>query len=112
MNEPLDKQLYKRVKLEADIIFTKPSAYKSGWIVKTYKNRGGKYSGKKTKEGLTRWYKEAWRDIGNKEYPVYRPTKIINKNTPLTAQEISPSKLKKQIALKQIIKGSRNLPKF
>jgi hypothetical protein len=112
MNIPLDKELYKRVKLEADIIFVKPSAYKSGWIVKTYKNRGGRYSGKKTKEGLTRWYKEEWRDIGNKEYPVYRPTKIINKNTPLTAQEISPTKLKKQIELKQIIKGAKNLPKF
>ncbi len=112
MNEPLDKELYKEVKLMANIIFTKPSAYKSGWIVKTYKNRGGRYSGKKTKEGLTRWYDEKWRDIGNKDYPVYRPTKRINKNTPLTVQEISPERLKEQIALKQIIKGSRNLPKF
>ena len=39
MAKPLDTALYERVKKEADEKFDKPSAYKSGWIVNTYKNR-------------------------------------------------------------------------
>jgi hypothetical protein len=112
MPTPKDQDLYERVKKEADEKFDKPSAYKSGWIVKTYKDRGGEYSGKKPTQGLTRWYKEKWSDIGNKEYPVYRPTKRINSLTPLTADEIDKDQLKQQIALKQIIKGDANLPPF
>lgn len=112
MPVPLDADLYERVKKEADDKYKKPSAYKSGWIVKTYKDRGGKYSGKKQVKGLTRWYKEQWADIGNKDYPVYRPTRRVNKDTPLTAEEIDPNQLKQQIALKQIIKGDANLPPF
>jgi len=43
---------------------------------------------------------------------VYRPTKRITKDTPLTASEIDPKQAKKQIKRKQIIKGSKNLPPF
>ena len=46
----LNLKLYEKVKKEANGKFDKPSAYKSGWIVKTYKERGGKYSGVKSKE--------------------------------------------------------------
>jgi len=109
---PLDKKLYEDVKKLADNRYAKSSAYKSGYIVKTYKELGGKYSGDKTKEGLTRWFQEDWQDIGNKSYPVFRPTKIISSKTPLTKEEISPSNLKKQIELKQKIKGKKNLPPF
>ena len=42
MNKPVDAELYARVKQMADAKYTKPSAYKSGWIVKTYKELGGK----------------------------------------------------------------------
>jgi len=112
MNVPTNPVLYEKVKRHADLIYDKPSAYKSGWIVKTYKEQGGEYTGAKTKEGLTRWYKEAWSDVGNQPYPVYRPTKRISSKTPLTATEISPTQLKKQIQLKQKIKGTRNLPPF
>lgn len=111
-NEPLDKELYEEVKRLANERYVKPSAYKSGWIVKTYKSLGGRYSDVKTKEGLTRWFQEEWQDIGNKEYPVYRPTKRVSSKTPLLPNEISPTKLKKQIALKQKIKGKKNLPPF
>lgn len=110
--EPIDKELYEDVKQLADEKFAKSSAYKSGWIVKTYKAYGGKYRGAKTKQGLTRWFKEKWVDVGNEAYPVYRPTKRINKNTPLTITEIDPKNLKKQIALKQQYKGEKNLPPF
>ena len=111
-NEPLDKKLYEQVKQLANEKYVKSSAYKSGWIVKTYKSLGGRYSGTKTKEGLARWYSEKWTDIGGKNYPVYRPTKRINKNTPLTVREIDQKQLKKQDALKQKIKGKKNLPPF
>lgn len=113
MSIPENRNLYEQVKAEADKKYDKPSAYKSGWIVKEYKKRGGTYKGKKDeKKGLTRWYKEEWADIGGKDYPVYRPTKRITKDTPLTASEIDPKQAKKQIKRKQIIKGSKNLPPF
>ena len=112
MPTPKDKDLYERVKREADKIYAKPSAYKSGYIVKKYKELGGEYLGDKKTKGLKRWFKEKWADVGNKEYPVYRPTKRVNKDTPLTADEIDRDQLRQQIALKQIIKGDANLPPF
>jgi len=106
-------ELYEKAKQIADEKYKKPSAYKSGFIVKKYKELGGTYSGTKNdNKGIGRWFKEDWKDIGNKEYPVYRPTKRITKDTPLTPQQIKPSNLKKQIALKQEIKGDANLPPF
>jgi hypothetical protein len=42
-------ELYNKVKQIADEKYPKPSAYKSGFIVKTYKSMGGTYSGKKSK---------------------------------------------------------------
>lgn len=112
MPEPLDKALYEKIKKEADIVYTKPSAYKSGWIVKRYKEEGGRYADDNKPKNLKRWFKEEWGDIGGKEYPVYRPHKRISKKTPLTASEIDPAQAKKQIELKQIIKGDANLPPF
>jgi hypothetical protein len=111
MPTPIDKELYARVKKEADAVYAKPSAYKSGWIVKEYKKRGGRYEGNDERE-LGRWFKEKWSDIGGQEYPVYRPTVRITEDTPLTASEIDPVQAKSQIALKQQIKGRSNLPPF
>jgi hypothetical protein len=108
----LNQDLYDNVKKEATAIYKKPSAYKSGWIVKTYKERGGKYADDNKPKNLERWFKEDWADIGGKEYPVYRPTKRITKDTPLTASEIDPEQAKEQIKLKQVIRGDANLPQF
>lgn len=105
-------ELYKQAKDIADKKYAKPSAYKSGFIVKTYKDMGGTYSDDKKPKNLARWYKEEWKDIGGKDYPVYRPTKRITKDTPLTVSEIDPVQAVKQIALKQKIRGSANLPAF
>jgi hypothetical protein len=107
-----DPKLYERVKKQADTVYSKPSAYKSGWIVKTYKSLGGTYSEDTQPKKLKQWYEERWTDIGDKHYPVYRPTVRVNKTTPLTVQEIDPENLKKQIKLKQKIKGLKNLPPF
>lgn len=59
---PTNKQLYLKVKEEADSIYSKPSAYKSGWIVKTYKERGGSYHGKKGKSTLNKEIREAMKE--------------------------------------------------
>ena len=107
-----NQALYNEVKMHADQIYRKPSAYKSGYIVKTYKQLGGTYTDDKKDKPLKRWFNERWQDIGNKAYPVYRPTVRINKKTPLLPSEIEPKRLKEQIKLKQVIKGERNLPKF
>jgi hypothetical protein len=108
----LDEDLYALVKREADKIYLKPSAYKSGWIVKTYKQLGGRYADDKKPKKLARWFKEEWGDIGGRDYPVYRPFKRVTKDTPLTAYEIDPTQALQQITLKQKIKGQHNLPPF
>ena len=98
-----NQDLYDKVKAYADAIYEKPSAYKSGFIVKKYKELGGTYTDDNKPKKLKRWYKEEWADIGNKEYPVYRPTKRVSNDTPLTADEIDSKNLKEQIKLKQKI---------
>lgn len=66
---PLDPDLYDAVVAEAKSRFDVwPSAYASGWVVKTYKERGGRYAGgaggdKKTRSGLTKWFGESWVDL-------------------------------------------------
>jgi len=113
MNQPTDKDLYEKAKLIADKTYKKPSAYKSGFIVKTYKRLGGNYSGEQKNIGLKRWFAEKWVNIAKeKQYPVLRPSVKITKDTPLTIDEINPIFAKKQIALKQKIKGNKNLPVF
>ena len=109
---PIDTKLYNKVFKEADKVFEKPSAYKSMWIQKEYRRQGGTYQDDGQERKLERWKNEEWKDVGNKDYPVFRPTKRINKDTPLTVAEIDPENLKKQIALKQKIKGDANLPPF
>ncbi len=107
-----DQNLYQKAKKIADEKYKKPSAYKSGFIVKTYKELGGTYSDDKQPKELKQWFKEKWVDVGNMSYPVYRPTVRVNKQTPLLVSEIDPKNLKKQIKLKQKIKGEKNLPPF
>ena len=113
MNEPINKQLYEKVKKMADDKYKTHGAYKSAYIVKTYKELGGKYKGKKNdNEGLNRWFNEEWKDYAGLKYPVYRPTKRITKDTPLTVKEISKDNLKKQAKRKQKITNKKNLQKF
>ena len=113
---PENMELYEEVKKDMDNIYDKPSAYKSGAIVKEYKRRGGTYKedGKPKNNGLVNWFKSEWKNISpnNDMYPTYRPTKRVNKNTPLTVDEIPIERLKEQIALKQLYRGDKNLPKF
>lgn len=106
-NKPLNLALYARVKAEADEKYKTHGAFKSGWIVKTYKERGGTYSGTKTKGGLSAWFKEKWTNVAGKgQKPVLRPTKRVSKKTPLTVSEISKAEIKKQVKAKQTTKGN------
>jgi hypothetical protein len=105
-------ELYEKAKRIVYQEYPKHSAYRSGQLVKRYKEMGGTYSGKKDNSGLTSWFKENWKDIGGLDYPVYRPTKRVNKNTPLTPDEIDPENLLQQILLKQQYRGDKNLPAF
>lgn len=113
MATPLDPQLYERAKREIYARYDRPSAYRSAALVKRYKELGGRYTGPKPRGGLDQWFREAWRDVGGPApYPVYRPTKRVAASTPLTVQEIDPKNLRQQIAKKQQIKGTANLPPF
>ena len=99
INEPKDKALYMKVKKEVYKAHPKHSAYRSGLLVKKYKERGGTYTGKKNSDGLTRWFKEEWKNQRGqtgykKKDDVYRPTKRITKDTPKTFKEISKKELK------------------
>jgi hypothetical protein len=98
----INKDLYKKVKEEADKIYKRPtSAYKSMWISKRYQELGGAYKGKK--QSLTnRWLKEKWVQVipyltkneiiecgaDNKQNKVCRPMIRINKQTPMTLPEL------------------------
>lgn len=107
---PNNPKLYARVKAETKRKFkVYPSAYANGYLVKTYKKRGGTYRGKEpsTKKrsprgegGLSRWYEEKWVDIktgkpcgrqkGEKRaYPACRPSKRVSDKTPKTVGEMT-----------------------
>jgi hypothetical protein len=108
-SSPSDPELYAEVKREAALRFNKPSAYRSGWIVKTYKERGGLYEGDgRARGGLWRWFREKWVDLTRPQpgggyapcgrpssrsdaqsYPTCRPTVRVSDETPLTVQELS-----------------------
>jgi hypothetical protein len=114
MNEPANIELWNKIKQQIKDKHKKRwNAYYSGLLVQEYKNKGGKFVGKKNNEiGIGRWFKEEWKDVGSQSYPVYRPTKKINKKTPLTVGEIDKENLQKQIKLKQKIQDGKNLPPF
>ena len=49
-NEPLDMKLYNDIKDRVWKMYDKPSAYRSGMLVKLYRESGGRYSGDKDKD--------------------------------------------------------------
>lgn len=138
MPEPIDTQLYNRVKKLADKRFeSKTGVYKSSWIVKEYKRLGGKYRGERKEDsGLKRWYKEKWVDLnrpirdkagkiigyeecgrksilkksGKKQkYPLCRPQKRVTFATPKTVSELTESSIKKAKKDKAKVRESANI---
>ena len=117
MPEPVDKQLYSKIKAKVYKKNPKHSAYRSGIVVQEYKRafykKHGKkspYKGKKTqKRGLARWFKEKWKDEKgnpcgsdkNKKTKKCRPTKKVSKKTPRTWGSLSKSQKAKAVAEKK-----------
>jgi hypothetical protein len=112
MPTPSNPELYAQVKKHADQVYSKPSAYRSGYIVKMYKKLGGEYLDDSKPKNLKKWFREKWEDIAGLGYPVYRPTIRVNKSTPLIPSEIDKLNFKEQILLKQLLRGQHNLPPF
>ena len=106
---PRDSVLYERTKGEINRKYPKPSEYRIGILVQTYKKRfsqkyGPKkspYIGKKTKKtGLSRWFSEKWvnsrGEVGYRyKNDIYRPSKRITKKTPITYHELSRKQIRK-----------------
>ena len=133
MAEPVDKKLYAQVKRLADKKFlSKTGVYKSSWIVREYKKRGGKYRGSKSKRsGLKRWYKEDWVDLNrpirnshgkitgykkcgrstskDTKYPLCRPTKRVSPKTPRTVRELSKRSVRRAKRAKSVVRHTRNI---
>jgi hypothetical protein len=132
--KPSDLTLYNYVKKLADKKFaSKSGIYKSSWIVREYKKRGGKYTTKKSRKliGLRRWYKEKWVDLNrpikshgkiidyeecgresakiNSNYPLCRPSIKVTADTPKTYKEISEKSIEKAKKEKKKVKGSKNI---
>lgn len=110
MSVPTNKKLWKKAHLIAEKVYDKPSAYKSAFIVKKYKELGGKFSGTKTQEGLSRWLKEKWMNQHGKtgyqhKNDIYRPTIKVNKHTPTLLQDLTKKQLTKAKKIKA--KGKR-----
>jgi len=109
---PLDKALYEKAKQQVYAKYKKHSAYRSGALVKLYKELGGRYKDD-GKRPLKSWFEAEWKDVGKNpnDYPLYRPTKKV-KGQPRTAAEVGAKRLAEQDKLKQKIKGEKNLPPF
>lgn len=118
MSSPLNKKLYEQTVLEAKRRFKVwPSAYASGWVVRRYKELGGRYKDKKpdTPPPLHRWFEEKWINVcelprivpcgrskaSMRDYPYCRPLKRINAETPTTARELSKKELEKRCSRKK-----------
>tara|TARA_Y100001973_G_C5166266_1_gene316329 strand:+ start:334 stop:741 length:408 start_codon:yes stop_codon:yes gene_type:complete len=124
----LDKKKYNKAKKIADDTHKKNSAYKSLFLLKTYKDLGGKINQKSEKKsGTTVWLKEKWKNLsgvvagktklkdapacGNrdknqgKNKTICRPTVKVNKETVKLAQNYSKEQLKKAQKIKN--KGDR-----
>jgi hypothetical protein len=132
-SQPKDTNLYNKVKNLANKKFkSKTGVYRSSWIVREYKRRGGKYTLSKPKNsGLKRWYKEKWVDLNrpiknskgkvigykscgrsnqsSKKYPLCRPSKRVSPKTPKTYKELSKKSLMRAKKQKSLIKNKGNI---
>lgn len=114
MPTPIDTELYEKVKKHIYSIYDKPSAYRSGAVVRLYKENGGRYRDDDKPKKLKQWFKEKWTDVSTLQephYPLYRPTIRVNKSTPRTIHEIPQERIEYLSTLKNKIK-KKKLPSF
>jgi hypothetical protein len=132
----MDKKLYSSVKKLADKKFSsKTGVYKSSWIVREYKRKGGRFRGSKPSgsTGLQRWYREKWVDLNRpirsksgktigykscgrsrvknskEKYPLCRPSRKITSKTPKTYRELSSRRIESAKRKKSKVKGRKNI---
>lgn len=102
-NDVMDIELYKKARKKTEKVFgSTTSAYRSMYLVKTYKAMGGRYKSSKKTKNTTKWLKERWiivQDYINKgkivncgEYKkdrhACRPLIRIDNKTPITIKEV------------------------
>ena len=119
----VNKKLYLKVKKEVYDKIPKHSAYRSGVVMKTYKDRGGKVKEIGDDKNLSRWFKEKWvnltpygeglvnskflyacgeRHPSQKGPSVCRPSVKVDKDkTPVIAQKFNKTQIKKAIKIKK-----------
>lgn len=129
--KPINKKLYDDVKRLADKKFkSKSGIFRSSWIVREYKLRGGRYQGAKSdKQGLLRWFREKWVDLNRIDkstkqykpcgrqradrakgpYPLCRPSRRVTAKTPRTYKEIPSKAIGAAKKAKKKYKGSRSV---
>ena len=115
-NAKLYLKIKAKIKRDIDKKNRRWGAYDSGRLVREYKQAGGTYSGSKKSSNLSRWYSEKWIDAcvwpkrkscgrtkaSIKSKVTYcRPSKIVDKNTPKTVQELSKAEIKRRCAKKR-----------
>ena len=106
MPTPTDKGLYEKIKNEITSQY-KPSGYRSGLIVRKYKDEYYKkhknnnaYTGNRETSSLKKWFLEDWKnqrgEIGyKKKGDIYRPSIRVNDTTPITWGELSSNQIAK-----------------
>ena len=112
MSKPTDKELYEKIKKKVYKDMPTHSAYRSGQLVKQYKQafekKHGKdkkpYTGKSNK--LKNWFAEEWRtQEGSTTYKkkgdIFRPTKRITKKTPITFKELTKKEIEQAMKEKK-----------
>jgi hypothetical protein len=111
----VNKKLYLSIKnkIKKSIKGRRWGAYDSGRLVKMYKSLGGRYSGKKGKTNLGRWYSEKWIDAcawpkrkscGRKtksSIAYCRPSKRVDSKTPRLIQSLTRSQIKSRCSRKK-----------
>ena len=104
----VNKKLYASVKakIRRSVKGRRWGAYDSGRLVREYKAKGGRYSGKKGKTNLGRWYREKWVDACSwprrkscgsktkKKVTYCRPSKKIDSKTPKLVQKLTKAQIK------------------
>lgn len=108
MTIPTDTILYEKIKNEIYNKYPKHSAYRSGLLVKRYKemflkmypNMDPYITPEKNNTGLNRWFNEEWTnqrgETGYKyKNDIYRPNKKITEDTPTTFNELSKEEIDK-----------------
>jgi len=105
-SKPTDQKLYDRIKKKVYDQYKVHSAYRSGQLVKQYKEAFEKKHGKNKKaytgksDKLKNWFRERWRTqegktTYQKKGDIFRPTKRITSKTPTTFKELSKKEIER-----------------